>query len=200
MYDIEAVLQAFRSVQRWHPAASLWIAGTGSEEARLRQLVATWELANVRFLGEMPHKELPAIYDECDVYLNASRVDNFPGALLEASAAGSGCRDHGRRRHSVRLRGSTLRAARRAGRLEGAGGRSRSGPAGSARALRRWRKRRWRSSEHSSGPRSASGCSKCTGCTAAEPQPCGCASLDKDVSALLETGLAGPSVRSGGVA
>ena len=31
---------------------------------------------------------LSAIYDQCDIFLNASTVDNFPGALIEASAAG----------------------------------------------------------------------------------------------------------------
>jgi glycosyltransferase involved in cell wall biosynthesis len=34
------------------------------------------------------HKTLPGIYDQCDILLNASRVDNFPGSLLEASASG----------------------------------------------------------------------------------------------------------------
>jgi glycosyltransferase involved in cell wall biosynthesis len=88
MYDVESVLKAFREVQREFPEASLSIAGAGSEQARLRRLVSEWRLDNVRFFGAVPHRELPAIYDDCDIYVNASRVDNFPGALLEASAAG----------------------------------------------------------------------------------------------------------------
>jgi phenylacetate-CoA ligase len=88
LYDIESSLKAFRVIQEHHPEASLWIAGTGSQEAYLRGLVSTWNLRNVRFLGHVPHGDLPAIYDYCDILLNASLADNFPGALLEASAAG----------------------------------------------------------------------------------------------------------------
>jgi glycosyltransferase involved in cell wall biosynthesis len=87
-YDIESVLRAFREVQARNPQASLWIAGTGSQEKQLRALVAAWGLEHVQFLGNIAHADLPAIYDQCDIYLNASRVDNFPGALIEASAAG----------------------------------------------------------------------------------------------------------------
>jgi glycosyltransferase involved in cell wall biosynthesis len=88
IYDVESVLRAFRLVQEKHPGATLWIAGTGSQAERLHGLVTEWQLPDVRFLGHIPHEELPAIYDQCDIFLNASRVDNFPGALIEASAAG----------------------------------------------------------------------------------------------------------------
>jgi glycosyltransferase involved in cell wall biosynthesis len=88
MYDIESVLKAFRAVQAKHREATLCIAGTGSEEEHLRALAAEWDLKNVQFLGHVPHGDLPAVYDSCDIYVNASRVDNFPGALLEASGAG----------------------------------------------------------------------------------------------------------------
>jgi glycosyltransferase involved in cell wall biosynthesis len=88
MYGIETVLRAYREIVREYPAASLWIAGTGSQESRLRGLVSNWGLNNVRFLGYVDHKTLPSIYDQCDVLLNASQVDNFPGSLLEASASG----------------------------------------------------------------------------------------------------------------
>ena len=88
LYDIESALRAFRIIQQRHEDASLWIAGKGSQEEHLRRLVCTWRLQNVRFLGQVPHQDLPAIYDQCDILLNASLVDNFPGALLEGSAAG----------------------------------------------------------------------------------------------------------------
>lgn len=88
IYDIESVLRAFRAVQARFPEASLWIAGGGSLRSSLERLVAEWNLQHVRFLGEIPHRELPAVYDQCDIYVNASLVDNFPGALVEASAAG----------------------------------------------------------------------------------------------------------------
>jgi glycosyltransferase involved in cell wall biosynthesis len=88
MYDVESVLKAFRKIQERRPNASLWIAGNGSQETYLRSLVSAWDLSNVRFLGHVSHEKLPAVYDQCDIFVNASRVDNFPGALLEASASG----------------------------------------------------------------------------------------------------------------
>ncbi len=88
LYDVEMVIRAFREVQIRYSDASLWIAGSGSEEARLRDLVAAWELRNVSFLGHLPYQELPRLYDQCDLLLNGSRADNFPGSLIEAAAAG----------------------------------------------------------------------------------------------------------------
>lgn len=88
LYDIESIVRAFAEVQRRYPEASLVIAGTGKEEQHLRNLVSTLTLKNVSFLGYVPQRELPALYDECDILLNASRADNFPGSLVEAAAAG----------------------------------------------------------------------------------------------------------------
>jgi glycosyltransferase involved in cell wall biosynthesis len=85
---VESALKAFREVLAKHPEASLWIGGSGTQEDRLRGLASEWKLRNVRFLGQVAAEDLPAIYDQCDILLNASLVDNFPGALLEASAAG----------------------------------------------------------------------------------------------------------------
>jgi L-malate glycosyltransferase len=88
IYGVDVVVRAFQMVQSRYPDASLWIAGTGSEEQNLRGMVSAWNLRNVRFLGYVAHSDLAAIYEQCDILLNGSFVDNFPGALLEASGAG----------------------------------------------------------------------------------------------------------------
>lgn len=88
IYDIPSVLRAFKEVQASYPDASLQIAGTGREESALRSLATDLRVNHVHFLGSVPHDRLPALYRSCDVYINASRVDNFPGALVEASACG----------------------------------------------------------------------------------------------------------------
>jgi glycosyltransferase involved in cell wall biosynthesis len=88
MYDIESILRAFRQIRDCHPSASLWIVGSGSDEQRLRSLAAEWNLTTAVFLGHIDHVDLPAIYKQRDILLNASTVDNFPASLLEASAAG----------------------------------------------------------------------------------------------------------------
>lgn len=88
IYDVESVLRAFREIQDRYPEASLWVAGTGCQESYLKDLAARLELQNVQFLGHVAHCDLPGICGRRDILLNASTVDNFPGALLEASAAG----------------------------------------------------------------------------------------------------------------
>lgn len=87
-YDIESVLRAFQIVQQHYPEASLCIAGTGSQSDYLCGLAKSLNLAHVQFMGHLTQAELQALYTECDILLNASLVDNFPGALLEGSAAG----------------------------------------------------------------------------------------------------------------
>jgi glycosyltransferase involved in cell wall biosynthesis len=88
LYGVDIVLDAFRQIQARRPDASLWIAGTGSQERDLRNLVSKWNLRNVRFLGHIDHRHLPAVYNDCDILINGSRSDNFPGSLMEGSAAG----------------------------------------------------------------------------------------------------------------
>jgi glycosyltransferase involved in cell wall biosynthesis len=88
LYDIESVIRAFGLVQQQYPEASLKVVGTGGQEAFLRGLVSTLQLRNVLFVGYIPQQDLPSLYDRCDILLNASRADNFPGSLVEGAAAG----------------------------------------------------------------------------------------------------------------
>lgn len=87
-YDVECVLRAFRLIQQKIPDAVLGVAGGGSEESRLRGLTKEWNLRGVEFYGAVPWTELPSLSERFDIYLNASRVDNFPGALVEAACGG----------------------------------------------------------------------------------------------------------------
>lgn len=88
MYDVECVLSAFRSVQDLYPDAVLGIVGSGSEEKKLRAVAAEWKLRNVTFYGALPNESLPKIYAAHDIFVNGSRIDNFPGALVEAACCG----------------------------------------------------------------------------------------------------------------
>jgi glycosyltransferase involved in cell wall biosynthesis len=88
MYDIEGVLQAFRIVQARFPQATLGIAGDGREANKLQRLVREWGLREVTFYGAAPYGQLPSLYSQYDLYVNSSRVDNFPGALVEAACSG----------------------------------------------------------------------------------------------------------------
>lgn len=87
-YGVDCVLRAFRQVQARYPAASLVVAGDGSERAALEVLAAQLALRNVTFTGPVAPERMVELYDAADVYLNASRIDNMPLSILEAFAAG----------------------------------------------------------------------------------------------------------------
>lgn len=87
-YRVAGVLRAFRLIQNRFPEASLLIAGSGSEEAKLKNLVAELKLENTEFLGKIENERMPEIYDRADVYLNSSVVDNMPLSIIEAFSCG----------------------------------------------------------------------------------------------------------------
>src|ERR1700722_6888079 len=88
LYNVECILRAFRIVKGRFCDAELSIAGSGSEEQRLRKLCADWELAGVTFHGHVPLEKLAGLYAANDIFVNSSNADNFPGALVEAACSG----------------------------------------------------------------------------------------------------------------
>jgi len=69
----------------------LLIVGGGPDRERLEQKVRNHELDNItRFVGKVPHEEVPHYLNKLDVYVAASRQDSesFGVAVLEASACG----------------------------------------------------------------------------------------------------------------
>ena len=65
------------------------IAGTGPEEAALRELARSLGLDDaVQFAGRLDPDAVAALYRSADVALNPSTVDNMPNSVLEALASG----------------------------------------------------------------------------------------------------------------
>jgi len=87
-YGVDRVLRAFASIQARLPDASLTVAGDGSQRRLLENLANELQLRNVEFKGQVEHSQVVALYDEADIYLNASLIDNQPLSLLEAFACG----------------------------------------------------------------------------------------------------------------
>jgi glycosyltransferase involved in cell wall biosynthesis len=88
IYRVDVILEAFARVRCRYPDATLTIAGVGRLEAALRAQAAAIGSGGIRFVGRTEPSEMPRLYEQADVFLNASVVDNQPLSVLEALAAG----------------------------------------------------------------------------------------------------------------
>jgi glycosyltransferase involved in cell wall biosynthesis len=87
-YRVDLVIQAFARFSREVPDATLTIAGYGSEEQRLRELAVALGCGDVRFTGRVAPDDMPRLYADHDIFVNASVLDNQPVSILEAFASG----------------------------------------------------------------------------------------------------------------
>jgi glycosyltransferase involved in cell wall biosynthesis len=88
LYGIDIVVRAFAQIQKTFPEARLWLLGEGSQENAIRKLIADLRLSGVELPGRIPRENIGKFYDEADILINASRVDNMPVSILEAFASG----------------------------------------------------------------------------------------------------------------
>ena len=88
-YRVDLVIRAFAEVQKVFPHARRDLAGTGPTESEIRDLVRQLQIRGVRFLGVVSRAEIGRVYDEADIFVNASSLDNMPVSVLEAFAAGT---------------------------------------------------------------------------------------------------------------
>ena len=87
-YGVDVILHAFARIQLRYPRATLLIGGDGTQRRPLERLAGELGLHGVRFIGSFAPADAPDIYDDADMLLNASMVDNQPVSLLEAFASG----------------------------------------------------------------------------------------------------------------
>jgi glycosyltransferase involved in cell wall biosynthesis len=89
-YRVDMILHAFAAIRRRRADATLTVAGYGGEEARLKALADELGVASaVRFVGRTEPACVPALFDESDIFVNSSVLDNQPVSILEAFAAGT---------------------------------------------------------------------------------------------------------------
>ena len=86
-YRVGNTIEAFGILRRRYPEATLTLAGCGRLEDSLRRQAASLG-GGVRFAGRVEPQAMPRLYDEADVFLNSSVVDNQPVSVLEAFASG----------------------------------------------------------------------------------------------------------------
>lgn len=88
-YCVDVVVRAFVEVQREFPDARLDLVGSGPEESNIRELVRTLSLRNVHFTGIASRDQIGRYYDQADIFINASCLDNMPVSIIEAFASGT---------------------------------------------------------------------------------------------------------------
>jgi len=88
-YCIDVVVKAFAQVKKEFPTAQLDLVGGGQIETDIRRLVADMKLSGVNFCGVASRDTIGRFYDQADIFINASRLDNMPVSVLEAFASGT---------------------------------------------------------------------------------------------------------------
>jgi len=83
------LIQAFQTVMRSHPQATLTIVGDGPERAYLEKLARETNVAaHARFIGLVPRENLSRYWQDATVFALPSGYEGFPHLVLEAWAAG----------------------------------------------------------------------------------------------------------------
>lgn len=83
--NLGLLLRAFRIFAEGRPGAEVKIAGEGVMESVWRDLARTLGVADrVRFLGRVPHEDLPRLYADCDVFFLPSVKEVLALVALEA--------------------------------------------------------------------------------------------------------------------
>ena len=88
-YAVDVVVRAFAKVQKSFPEVRLDLVGKGPSEPEIRSLVQELKLSGVNFAGVASRQEIGKFYDDADIFINASRVDNMPVSIMEAFACGT---------------------------------------------------------------------------------------------------------------
>lgn len=88
-YSVDVVVKAFAEVKKDYPRAQLDLVGGGPLESDVRKLVADLNLTGVNFTGVASRQQIGKYYDDADIFINASWLDNMPVSVIEAFGAGT---------------------------------------------------------------------------------------------------------------
>ena len=88
IYDIGTALRSLAIVKNTWPDVRMTIAGSGPEANALVALTQELGLTNnVTFTGRLDNEHIALVYQQADVFVNPSLVDNMPISILEALAS-----------------------------------------------------------------------------------------------------------------
>ncbi len=90
IYNISLLIRAIPIILKEEPRTKFLIAGDGSEKENLEREVMSLNLnTSVQFLGRVPHKEMPNLLSQADIYVSTSLHDGTSVSLLEAMGSGA---------------------------------------------------------------------------------------------------------------
>jgi glycosyltransferase involved in cell wall biosynthesis len=90
IYNVSLLIRAIPKILKEEPTTKFVIAGNGSEKQKLEQEVENLDLSDsVRFLGQIPNKEMPNLLGQADIYVSTALFDGTSVSLLEAMASGA---------------------------------------------------------------------------------------------------------------
>ena len=90
IYNISLLIRAIPIVLKEVPETKFLIAGDGTERKALEREVESLNInSSVKFLGRVPHEEMPNLLSQADIYVSTSLHDGTSVSLLEAMGSGA---------------------------------------------------------------------------------------------------------------
>jgi glycosyltransferase involved in cell wall biosynthesis len=90
LYNVSLLIRAIPIILKEEPRTKFLIAGDGSEKENLESEVENLNLGHsVQFVGRVPHKEMPNLLSQADIYVSTSLHDGTSVSLLEAMGSGA---------------------------------------------------------------------------------------------------------------
>jgi len=90
LYNVSLLIRAIPIVLKEEPETKFLIAGDGPEKETLESEVENLNLGHsVQFVGRVPHKEMPNLLSQADIYVSTSLYDGTSVSLLEAMGSGA---------------------------------------------------------------------------------------------------------------
>jgi glycosyltransferase involved in cell wall biosynthesis len=90
IYNVSLLIRAIPNVLTEEPETKFIIAGDGAEKETLEREVKNLNInSSVKFLGRVPHEEMPDLLSQADIYVSTSLDDGTSVSLLEAMGSGA---------------------------------------------------------------------------------------------------------------
>lgn len=85
VFNINSLLKAFMLVKQKYPRAELFVAGVGSQQDSMKNIVLSKSLSGVYFKSK---EETEQLYNEADIFVHSYHIEYFAHEILRAMAYG----------------------------------------------------------------------------------------------------------------